>query len=496
MGNMSQYNRNNKSKGESSNISQTNKRKQNVRGPRKPARARGVQAAQFIAEASQSKPHAASSQRVVSRYAPLARQILSPATCPAEILPTPNSCSRQVCPRRYVRVVDYTPPASGHFSVYMSPDLYLPGLITNGDTKVVPAVAGPLALDSRFVAMHGDTDNVNMEAKIYPLGDESESVLVKTEGITDSVGTTLQGFDYHTASGTQITITNNTANTLKIQLWRIPVATGEWTMAQDLLINRHSSYTNLSATTVTAYALKAAAHSLLPVGGFTMSLSCDTAQHTSFAGLSFSPAYSKKIGELDVTEGRVISMSFKITNTSNALSKGGNISIGRVPSSFSPFGSISQNMSRLPSNRRYQDAAETGGYAFWLPEQGDEWEFDNIDKKKAAYSNANYLLAHVSGLPDAAAFRITFAWVVEFYTESENFPKVNCPISSPAWLEVQKLLMIMDASCCNPESANIFKRFLQSGVTGVKALRDHYYDNEATYKQVLALAKHLAGALM
>jgi len=375
----------------------------------------------------------------------------------------------------------------------MSPDLYVPGLITDGNVRVIPPVAGPLSLDARYVAVDNLGDLVTMEGKFYVPSSPDDIVLAKTEPITDGAGVTVKGFNFVTATDTQITINNFTSSALVIQLWRIPTATGLWTAANTYHINKHSAIQVSSAVLCDAYALRFPIGGLVAVGSVTMSLTSDIAQHTSAAGLSFSPAFSKKISEIDITDGRVITMSMKITNTSNALSRGGNISIGRVPSTFNPFTGISQNMSRLPANRRYQDAAETGGYAFWLPEQGDEWEFDSIEKKKVAYSDANYLLAHVSGLPAGSSFRITFSWIVEFYTESENFPKVDCPIASPQWLEVQKLLMMMDASCCNPESANIFRRFMDSGVRSLKGLKDHYYDNEQTYKQVLELAKYLAG---
>jgi hypothetical protein len=390
--------------------------------------------------------------------------------------------------------LDYEAPVSGQFSVVMSPDLFMPGFVTNSLATVIPVAPGRLDLSARYteqLAVAAPGNHGVFEGKFSSAAD---SLLAKTAQITDGIGTTREGFNFVSTSTLNWLLTNKTSHTVSCDLWFLVTGTNLWTLQASVSILSQFMTSGASGTNITAVSVgnfTGIEVSNLHKGSFSLELTSGTAQHTSAAEIAFAPAFAKRIDQLKITDGRVISMSMKITNTSSALSRGGNISIGRVPSSFNPYSNISLAMSRLPSNRRYQDAAETGGYAFWLPEQTDEWDFDSIERKKAAYLDANYLLAHVNGLPAGASFRLTFAWSVEFYTESEDYTKLDCPVTSPTWNEVQRLLMQMDAACCNPESASIFKRFLNSGVRSIQGARDHYYANQETYDQLLALAKRI-----
>lgn len=446
-----------------------------------------------MAQASGSKSIPRTTLRLPEIFSDIAQQILAPATCPA-VVPVPNLIARQVVPRKYVRVLDYEAPVSGQFSVVMSPDLFLPGFVTNSLATVIPVAPGRLDLAARYVeqlAVAAPGNHGVFEGKFSSAADH---LLARTAQITDGLGTTREGFNFVTTSNINWSVVNKTGYTVTCDLWFLVTATNQWTLQSS--ISNLSGYqtAGASGTNITAISLgnfTGIEVGNMSKGSLTLQASCGTGQHTSAAEIAFAPAFAKRIDQLKITDGRVISMSMKITNTSSALSRGGNISIGRVPSSFNPYSNISLSMSRLPTNRRYQDAAETGGYAFWLPEQSDEWDFDSIERKKAAYIDSNYLLAHLNGLPAGASFRLTFAWSVEFYTDSEDYTKLDCPVISPAWTDVQRLLMQMDAACCNPESASIFKRFLNSGVRSIQGARDHYYANQETYDQLLALAKRI-----
>jgi hypothetical protein len=422
-------------------------------------------------------------------YLKVAQQILGPAICPDQIVATPNACRRYVVPRRYRRVVDFTVPLSGKFTVAMYPNLFAPGYLSDGAVHTIPAVAGPLNFQG--VSLSSDVGSrLNSDGKMY-IGDSS--LLVKATDITDGAAVEKHGYLVTSTGNTYVAIRNVSDAYQNVEIWNRVIASGNWSLANTLRVAPQAT-ASLSYSTpsdAVGFAL-AAGSSKVGDKDIAISIQFTNGIYTSVAGTSFAPAFGKQINDLGITDGRVISMSMKITNTSAAILKAGNISIGRVPSGFNAFGDISINMSKLPPNRVYQDVAETGGYAFWMPEQSDEWDFDSISKKTAAYNDANYLVAHLNALPPDAAFKITFGWVVEFYTDNQNFPKVPTPIDTPYWREVQGMLILMDAACCNPESADMFRRFLSSGMSTLTQVRDHYSRNKETYDMLLALAKRIA----
>lgn len=437
-------------------------------------------------------PRADEPHSISKKYAKLANQIIAPAVCQDDISSTPNVCPRLVVPRRYRRVLDFTVPASGKFSVIMSPNLFMPGYVTGGAASVIPSGApAKLFYSAKSLTESAVSNTVNLYGKFSAAA--GQELLVKSSSITDTAAVSMRGVYVDTTGPTTYNIFNNDKVYFHtVQIWGIVSATGLWTsLVGDLVLNPGVFRQFTSGTLVDAVSVKVMDDNVIALDDLEFSFQT-TGQHTSVAGESFAPAFEQQISGIHVSEGRVISMAMKITNTSQMLQKGGNISIGRVPHDFDPFNSVSLNMSRLPENRRHQDAAEFGGYVFWMPEQDDEWTFDSVRNKVETYQEADYLCAHLESLTPASSFRLTFAWVVEFYTISENFPKVITPNADDDWREVQRLLVQMDAACCNPESAGMFKRFLDSGVQTVKRVQSHYQRNQRLYNDLMKLAQHIA----
>lgn len=442
-----------------------------------------------IARASQSANVMQRRPDPAARYLQVAQQILAPATCSDDTVPTPNSCRRYVVPRRYRRVFDFQAPASGQFTVAMLPNLFTPGYISNGLAHTIPeGVPGQLSFSGVSLSSSAGA-RLNTEGKFYT---PTTSLLVKAEDIADVAALEKHGYRVSSTGVTTYSLFNHGDSYTTVEVWKKVTATNTWSLDQTLAVAPRTNRASSFSTVVDAIAFHNLGPEKVEDKGFSIECNWPVAQYTSVAGTSFAPAFASAITDLGVTEGRVISMSMKITNTSALIARSGNISIGRVPHNFSAFAEVSSNMSVLPRNRAYQDAAEHGGYAFWLPEEDDEWEFDSISNKTTAYTDANYLIAHLNGLPLDASFRLTFGWIVEFYTPSQNFPKVPTPIASPYWLEIQSLLVDMDAACCNPESAGMFQRFLNSGISAVKSAQDHYARNQETYQMLMTVAKHLA----
>lgn len=442
-----------------------------------------------VARASQNKNVMQRRPDVPSNYLQVAQQILAPATCSDDIIPTPNSCRRYVVPRRYRRVFDFQAPATGQFTVAMFPNLFSPGYISNGAVHTIPAsVAGPLSFTGNSLSSDANA-RLNTEGKFY---NTTESLLVKATDIADVAALVKHGYLVNSTGTCYYSLFSHEDTYTTIEIWKKITATNTWTLDQTLQIAPRTARGASFSSAIDAIAFVNLGPEKVKDKGFSVDFNMTVAQYTSIAGSSFAPAFASQITDLDISEGRVISMSMKITNTSALIARSGNISIGRVPHNFSAFSDISSKMSVLPRNRAHQDAADHGGYVFWMPEEYDEWEFDSISNKTEAYTDANYLIAHLNGLPLDASFRLTFGWVVEFYTPSQNFPKVPTPIASPYWLQIQSLLVDMDAACCNPESAGMFQRFLNSGISAVKNAQDHYSRNKETYQMLMAVAKHLA----
>lgn len=430
----------------------------------------------------------------------IAKQIVSPFGA-LDIVPSPNLAARQVICKRFTRVIDFVPELD-HFSAYMSPDLYLPGLVTSNEVVLIPAVLGPLTFSGTGGTYGTDAVQFAGSAKLRGVFASSiEKAAMHVEPITDSAALTYDGFNITTIAGNGsdmgVNVYNKGSQMCRLQLYKRLVG-GIWTLVGSLFVPpagiSYAAFT-LGASNAIAFRVTSLGEGLIDAD-----FSFASAQATTGGGLGFAPAFEKQIIENSIQSGRVISMSMKITNTSNALSRGGNISIGRVPAvtnAFLAHGDITSSISRLPPNRKYQDLAADGGFAFWMPEEEDEWAFDSLTNKVDTYRNSTFLLAHLEGLvAGSSSFRLSFAWVVEFYSPSQIFTLMETPKWDDNWAEMVRLLVHMDAACCNPASADLVKRLYDNGQQYLQRARAHYNMNKSTYDGLFSILKDLAPALM
>lgn len=426
------------------------------------------------------------------RYDNIVRQLISPATCDDHIYPTPNPGGVvPVVPRRYRRVVDVV-PTSTKFSVLMSPNLFLPGMITRDELTTVPSAGtGPFTISCpREKSTVAAIFKMDATAMVKTANQEVGPIFKLTKQ-------PLAGPNYYHIPISACDVTNQMHmifhNTSKNEIqkvrfgWGLAGAYTFFGAEQSVLTGESVKFSYLGK--IDDIVIKADVLASLIGDGkssFQFDVTMSNAQFEAEAGVHFAPAFSRQIGELDIANGRVLGMSMKITNTSHALNKGGNISIGRVPSYSDFFTGQSEMMSTLPANRVYQNCLAEGGNVFWFPEQNDEWVFDSIEKKRQSYSDANVLLAHCDGYTVGASFRVTFGWTVEFYTTSQNFPKVPTPPWNNEFEIITSLISHMDAAGCNPESSNIFHRYLQSGRDYLKHAVEHLDMNKETYSALLS----------
>jgi len=457
---------------------------------KKPQRKRQPNTSQKLAKIRDN--HARTKPSFGSAQLRLAQQIIAPASISGEVLPTPLVHSEPVVPRIYHRIIDYVVPASGKFTAVMSPDLFVPGSITNDSIKLIPT-GGPGELVFQGGAAIVNPGPAGMVDIRGTFSTATEKLITKTHDITFA-GVTKRGLTVSTTGGGRFVITNkNQTKQFSCNIWY--VQGGVWTDTGAVICAANSQMNfNIGAN---GGAIALTHNGAVTVEDVQVSWSFLTAQYTADPTVmtSFSPAFADAISKYNITQGRVLALTMKITNTSNALSKGGNISIGRVPSGFNAFADISQEMSKLPANRRYQGPAETGGFTFWMPAQDDEWSLDEIPKKAQSYAQANFILAHLNGLPVGSSFRITFAWLVEFYTAEESFNKIQTPPITEQWSALVALMSAMDSSCCNPESQGAFDRFVANTRAYVKGAKDHYERNADTYQMLMSFGAQLAQML-
>lgn len=421
--------------------------------------------------------------------ATMAQQLSDPDSIDGipELCPTRGGA--QVVSRRYRRVIEYS-PANDHFSVIMTPDLEAPGFITGKTTSILPVVPGalqgkphgmPLAA-TRGGAYYGTLHDQLLQG-IFKTDDDH--ILAQTSEITDAAAITLYGFDIVSTGYVTLTLVNDGDITATVYAHRLDTGTGNWTYWVAASLPSHGSQT----WSVNASAFNALGFMNDKLGvRVTAIMAFSAAQITTSAVDHFAPAFIDQANELGVTAGRVLSMAMKVTNMSEKLKRKGAACCGRVPYNFHAWNNISSELSRRPRNRRYHGTADKGTRVFWIPEQADEWEFDNLHKKLQTYRESQYLISNFTGLDSDTSFLITFTWLVDFTLESQNFPLSTTPAWTDEFEHVVHLLAVADAATCNPLSANVFRNLLLSIKPYVESGVAHYKRHKPIYDYLMKQA--------
>lgn len=391
----------------------------------------------------------------------VASQMIAPGSSGSKPVLLPSSGASQLCSRHIHKEFDVSQADYPNgFSILVEPDFAVPSYISALDVVAVPN-AGPGKL-----TVHGDCS---------------------AEGAVGSVGA------WKCRAGTdQAAIIQNTLEDIEGNQWfvlDIETVAGSF---GNLTATDHSPnqcvYDILFATQLGAAPLD-------PVG--TVSLSqgalekiplvfgggdrlcwrfsepgqpsiCELAFHftdaqaTSDAARALEPAFARFATEFGVSTGRICSIGCLVTNTSPAIQKGGNINSARIPRNFSLFQDPIGGIASLPDNRRYQSTAETGTYVFWIPEQTDEYEVDDISAKYNQYRRSNRLLVVCTGYPAGATFKVHLDWIIEFYTHNQLFEKSVTPHMTPEMFELFRVIASMPAAMCNPEHENATQKTLET----------------------------------
>jgi len=411
---------------------------------------------------------------------------------------SPASYPQQVCVRHLHKEVDVTSvELPDGFSVVMRPDLLAPGFITSQVALFIPgAGSGPLEAQGQLIGLSNGS-NINEGFGRFTDNTDTQ-VLGELVPITDSVGTTYYGFVL-TPSGACTLALDVIKRSLSPCIFSVysKIAGGPWTLVNPAVGLPQHNVVNLDgALLANANAIAFAVTGQSDEFSAKFSMAFTNAQAVIQAVNGFAPSFDTFIIDNGITVGRVISMSMLAQNTSPDIANGGNINAGRVPYDFHPFGDDTvDELSGLPTNRRYQGRAAMGGYVNWMPSQYDEFEPDFIGEKANALASAEYLYLEVDGWGGGAltsSFKIHFDWIVEFYTPNQIFEKVLTPPRTPDFDMLFHTLLLMPAATCNPSHEDGWTDYLKKAGRLVKKGYEFYDEHAALIDSVLLTLAELA----
>lgn len=426
------------------------------------------------------------------------KQMILPIDCGGaeSLVVSPNSQPAQVCARHIHKVVDVNSSQANlgnGFTVVMSPDLSLPGFISGTADALLPPFPGPISLtgsirnEEGFTLVGGDVSPAFTTGQLV-VGEGTEKTIINLVPISDGV-TTYLGVPVTALPATRISMTVTClGNSGRLKMF-YKLAGGLWIMFSEPPHHIHFGqavsvgFNNIANAVAYGFAITASAASDCE---FKLQLGFDS-QQFNVAGLNLlAPGFAPFLDGKGVRTGRVISMSVLATNTSADLANGGTISAARAPRNIKPFGSnVTSSIAELPENRRYQGPAKTGAYVTWLPSQSEEFEVNDIGPMAQIYSESEYLIVRVEGWPAGASFRLQFDWVVEFYTKSQLFEKVETPPMDDTFRQLLYLALSLDAATCNPGHIDLIRDYVRKGIGYGKKAVQFYGANKVLIDSIL-----------
>lgn len=427
-----------------------------------------------------------------------ARQIVVPEMA-SELLVSPSFKNATVCARKFTRVVDFGQAAfPGHLNIAMFPDLFRPCYASGSGLQVLPAAGfGQVEIHSvgTYFNAAGTMDHSGIEHDGMRVVDfEGGEYAAHYESIADSGGALRSGFNLvanPAVVSTTFIFTRKSSRVADITI--LTKQAGAWvTLVASVQVGVVATTykTNLpAATTAVAFTASPGSEHV----SIDMEIIMSSAQVISSAVVLI-PAFAKQVVDQRITQGRVVSMSMLVTNTSSLVANGGSINMGRVPYNFMLNAQSASEMAKLPDNRRYQGPLSAGGYCWWLASKLDETTVDSIAEMRENYRTSEYLACRLEEWPVGASVRVTLHWIVEFYTPSQLFEKIVTPRVSEEYSSLLYSLGRLPAASCNPEHLEKFKEYLSRAGSAIKSGADYYADNRETINSALAVLAMLAQA--
>lgn len=425
----------------------------------------------------------------------LTHQMLCPNTVDsAHLVVAPAEIPNAVAVRHFHKTMDITQAAFPNgFSACMLPDLFMPGYVSgSANVLVPPAALGPVGMTLKLIA-----SNNAITTSVCSVSDDTSDTALATLAPTVD-GAAAQklalGITAGPATTWNITVTNasKTKNVIpNLKIYSLTTAgAGAWSAAlynKSLAENAVDSAAITIALNTTWVGFEVSNTSDKTVE-FDIKIAGANSQVICTPAASLGPAFSKYIVDNGIVYGRVLSMSLLATNTSADFQNGGNINAGRVPNSFDPFKNTTQQLSALPSNRRYQAQADKGCYVTWIPGQMDEFGIDNLAQKRAQLNDSEFIFVQLDGWPAGASFKLQFDWIVEFYTPNQSFEKTYPPPLMDDFRRLYYMWALQDAATCNPDHDTGWRKFIQNVVNGAQRAYKFYNDHQHEIHAVGQLA--------
>lgn len=421
----------------------------------------------------------------------LAAQMIDPgAGSGSNPLITPDWRCSQVCVRHLRQVVDASQADYPQLKILMSPNLTQPGWISSLASGSIPA-AGLGSLTAKGT-LYFDSSG-NMTSSQLKFVDHSTDGFVTTcVPIADAAAVTHPGLNVEVSTNCNFSyqVTNvSKTNAVQPKLTMHFKRAGNWDAVGYTAVTTTSIADNATVNGSTTLNANPGAtqmgFSVSEFGGKAIILDVlftwSAAQATAASAVCIAPAFPHFILDDKVTCGRVTSMSMLVTCTSSSLYNSGTINIGRVPArNFNYFSDFSTQMAHLPPEKVHTGAFATGGYTYWVPRQLDEATVDDLSKLTVAYNEADRLVAEIPDWVAGGTARITFDWIVEFYTPSMLFEKVPTPMVTGDFERLCWILQSTPCASCNPDHKELFKNVLNQA-NRIKGLADSAASTYAKY---------------
>lgn len=194
-----------------------------------------------------------------------------------------------------------------------------------------------------------------------------------------------------------------------------------------------------------------------------------------------------------IDSGCVNSVACLVSNTSAALEKQGEIFAARAPREIlNDWDSITDSIVALPPNREYHGLAETGAYAWWMPDTIEAANPGTVGEYSELIRKQDVLVFYLKGLSANSSFNVTFYWNVSFHTRNQLFEKRSTPPNDPEWVRVYHALALLPAASCNPEHDNLFKALVKKGSKIANDVYGHYQDHKGIYDGLISLLLSMA----
>jgi len=445
----------------SSSSSSLSKRKGKSKAKR-PVRSRQRPANTTIVTANKTRFSAGKTKALNPYYRKVATQMIAPGSCGSKPVLLPSNGASQMCSRHIHKEFDVSADDYPNgFSILIEPDFSTPSYLSALDVVAVPSLGAGKLTVSGSCSQDGIVQSIGQwKAKS---GSAESAVIQNTVATVEGDDWMILDVAAAAGSGGRLHVQDRSPNQC---VYTLIIATQAGASPLEPLA---SVTTSQSESTETDLGLLPACDRILwrlvdagQPSILEMNFHFSEAQISSDAASALVPAFSRFATEFGVSAGRIGSIGCLVTNTSPAIQKGGNINSARIPRNFRIFDDPVSNIASLPDNRRYQSTAETGTYVFWIPEQLDEFEVDDLANKYRQYKNSNRLLVVCTGYPAGATFKVHIDWVIEFYTANQLFEKAVNPHMTPEMVELFRVIASMPAAMCNPEHENATQKTLES----------------------------------